>query len=131
MADEFREVQASAMRTPEGIVRRERVTTDSTDLRVARTQAVVYTLFGILEGLLIIRFFLALLGANPYNAFAQVVYGVTLPFIAPFATLFNERTTSSYIGRFEIDTLVAIVIYALIAWVVLRLLELGKKQPQV
>jgi hypothetical protein len=129
LADEFREVQASAARTPQGAVSREQVTTTSADQRVSKAQAIVYTLLGILEALLVIRFFLALFGANPYNGFAQFIYAITYPFIAPFATLFNEPTTS-LAGRIEIDTIVAIIIYAIVGWIILRLLELGKKQPQ-
>ena len=40
-------------------------------------------LFGILEGLLGIRFVLGLLGANPTAGFAQFIYRITGPFMAP------------------------------------------------
>ena len=54
-----------------------------------KIQGGIYLLFGILGGLLAIRFFLALLGANPAAGFAQVVYGITKPVLAPFVGLFG------------------------------------------
>ncbi|MGB4803504.1 MAG: hypothetical protein WBV59_12665, partial [Anaerolineae bacterium] len=46
-----------------------------------RVQNGIYLLFGILEGLLAIRFVLPLLGANPAAGFAQFIYSVTKPFL--------------------------------------------------
>ena len=83
-----------------------------------RIQDGIYLLFGILEGLLAIRFVLSLLGANPEAGFARFVYGITRPFIAPFVGLFG---TPSFGGSvFEWNALVAIVVYALIAWVLVK-----------
>ena len=83
-----------------------------------RVQNGIYLLFGILEGLLAIRFFLALLGANPAAGFAQVIYGITKPFLAPFVGLFG---TARFEGSaFELNPLVAILFYALIAWVLVK-----------
>jgi len=50
----------------------------------------IYLVFGILEGLLGIRFVLGLLGANPAAGFAQFIYGITDPLIAPFVGLFGQ-----------------------------------------
>ena len=54
-----------------------------------RVQKGIYLLFGILELLLAIRFVLPLLGANPDAGFAQFIYSITKPFIAPFVGLFG------------------------------------------
>jgi hypothetical protein len=54
-----------------------------------RIQGGIYLLFGILEGLLAIRFVLALLGANPAAGFTQFSYSITKPFLAPFVGLFG------------------------------------------
>ena len=78
-----------------------------------RVQGVIYLLFGILEGLLAIRFVLPLLGANPDSGFAQLVYSITKPFLAPFVGLFGPARFEATV--FEVDTLVAILVYALIA----------------
>ena len=83
-----------------------------------RVQGGIYLLFGILEGLLAIRFVLPLLGANPAAGFAQFIYRITGPFIAPFVGLFG---TARFEGSvFEVNPLVAIFVYALIAWVLVK-----------
>jgi YggT family protein len=83
-----------------------------------RVQGLIYLLFGILEGLLAIRFVLPLLGANPAAGFSQVIYGITAPFLAPFTGLFGTETIGGSV--FEVNPLVAMLIYALIAWVLVK-----------
>ena len=84
-----------------------------------KVQNGIYLLFGLLEGLLGIRFVLGLLGANPAAGFAQFIHGVTGPFIAPFVGLFGQPRFQGSV--FEFNSLVAIVVYALIAWVLVKL----------
>ena len=88
-----------------------------------RVQNGLYLLFGVLEGLLAIRFVLRLLGANPAAGFAQFIYGVTAPFIAPFAGLFGQPRFEGNV--FEFNSLVAILVYALIAWVFIKIVWLA------
>ena len=87
-----------------------------------KVQNSIYLLFGILEGLLGIRFVLGLLGANPAAGFAQFIYGITGPFIAPFVGLFGQPRFEGSV--FEFNSLVAIVVYALIAWVLVKIVWL-------
>jgi len=83
-----------------------------------RVQKGIYLLFGILEGLLAIRFVLGLLGANPNAGFAQFIYGITKPSLAPFVGLFGTVRIGG--SAFDVSPLVAILIYALIAWVLVK-----------
>ena len=84
----------------------------------SRFQKVIYLLFGILGGLLAIRFLLPLLGANPAAGFARFIYRIMTPFMAPFVGLFGP---SRFAGNvFEWNLLVAIIVYALIAWVLAK-----------
>jgi YggT family protein len=83
-----------------------------------RIQGGIYLLFGVLGGLLAIRFFLALLGANPAAGFAQVVYRITKPFLAPFVGLFGTARSGGNV--LDVSPLVAIIVYALIAWVLVK-----------
>jgi YggT family protein len=86
--------------------------------QVYRIQQAVYLIFGIIQGLLALRFVLRLLGANPQAGFASFIYGITAPFMAPFAGLFgNPQMAGSVI---EWNALVAIAVYALIAWVIAK-----------
>ena len=87
-----------------------------------KIQKGIYLLFGILEGLLGIRFVLGLLGANPAAGFAQFIYRITGPFMAPFTGLFGQPRFEGSIV--ELNALVAIVVYALIAWVLVKIVGL-------
>jgi uncharacterized protein YggT (Ycf19 family) len=130
MADEIREVRDTEVVDGNDVVRRQAVTTRSADQSVVRGQSLVYTLFGLLEALLAIRIVLSLLGANTANAFASFIYGITAPFVIPFQGLFGYKLVAG-VSRFEIETLVAMVVYAIVSWFIVKLMELGKKRPAV
>lgn len=76
---------------------------------------VVWYLAGILLILLAFRFVLALLGANPANPFASFIYSASYPFVAPFFGLFGYHLAYG-VSRLEVFTLVAMAVYAVIAW---------------
>lgn len=82
----------------------------------------IWLLFGIVEGILAIRFILKLLGANEAAGFASFIYGASAPFVAPFANLFANPGSGGSI--LELTTLIAIIVYALIAWLVARVIWL-------
>jgi len=81
-----------------------------------------WLVFGIIEGLLAIRFVLLLLGANRANEFAQLVLGASAPFVAPFLGLFTTPAAGGSV--IELNTLVAMLVYLLLAWVVVRIIWL-------
>jgi hypothetical protein len=84
-----------------------------------RVQQLVYWIFGLIEGLIAIRFVLKALGANPSAGFAQFIYGITDVLVAPFAGLFgNPQAQGSVL---ELNSLVALVVYGLLAWLLGRL----------
>lgn len=74
----------------------------------------IYFLVGALEVLLLLRLFLRLSGANPNNTFAQTIYGLSDPFMAPFATLFVSPTSGGGSNVFDLNLLVAIIVYAVL-----------------
>lgn len=75
---------------------------------------IVYFIFGVIITLLALRFVLLLLGANPNAGFSQLIYGLSAPFMAPFFAVFG--TTRLEGAVFEWSALLAIAIYALLAW---------------
>lgn len=87
------------------------------------TQAVWYIL-GIMEVLLAFRFVLKLLGANPGAGFTSFIYGVTQPFASPFLNVF--RVTQVEGSVLEWTTLLAMLVYWLIAYAIIKLLIIGK-----
>lgn len=80
---------------------------------------VISLIFGIIIVLLGLRFILLLLGANPDSGFTQFVYGVTAPLMAPFEAVFGATQAGETV--FDWSTLLAIAIYALIAWLLTSL----------
>jgi len=83
----------------------------------------VYLIFGVIEALLLIRFVLRALGANPQAGFAQFIYGITAVLVAPFVGLFG--TPQSGGSALELSTLVALVVYPLLGWLIAKLLWLA------
>jgi YggT family protein len=96
---------------------------------VARVIRIIYFLFGLLELALALRVVLHLLGANAGNPFADLVYGITQPFIALFANLFANPTLSGN-NVLEMTTIAAMVVYAILAWIIGRLLWLSLSRPR-
>ena len=84
-----------------------------------KLQQGIYILFGFIEVLLAIRFILRLFGANAQAGFAQLMYGVTGPLVAPFQGLFGTVQVEGSV--FESQSLVALVVYALVAWLIVKL----------
>lgn len=83
----------------------------------------VSLLVGLLEVLLALRFILRLLGANTQNAFAQFIYSLSKPFIAPFSTLFVSPVTAEGASIFDVNVLVAMLIYGLLGVLVISIIR--------
>jgi hypothetical protein len=82
----------------------------------------IWLLFGIVEGLLALRFILKLLGANPQAGFANFIYSASGPFLAPFNNLFGNPASGNAV--LELNTIVAIVVYMLLAWLIAKVVWL-------
>jgi len=80
----------------------------------------VWLFLSILEGLIGLRFIFKLIGVNAENAFAQFLYGLTNIFVAPFATLTGTPAAAGM--QLEFSSLIAMLVYALIAWAIERLI---------
>jgi hypothetical protein len=76
--------------------------------------------------LLAFRFILALFGANSSNGFANFIYSASHPLVAPFFSLFSYHEHIDGLSRFEGFTLVALAVYLVIAWLLTKLVNLGK-----
>ena len=86
------------------------------------TQA-IYLIFGVIEVLLLIRFALKALGANAETGFAQLIYAITGPLVAPFLGLFGTPTPTGG-AVLEPYTSLALVIYAAVGWLLARVVWL-------
>lgn len=83
----------------------------------------VCLLVGLLEILLGLRFLLRVTGANTGNSFAQVIYDLSAPFVAPFSTLFVSPTSGDAANIFDVNVLIAMVVYAILGWIVVALIR--------
>jgi hypothetical protein len=88
---------------------------------------IIWFVAGVILLLLAFRFVLALLGANTTNSFAQFIYNTSHPFVAPFFNLFNYSNIQYGSSRFEIYTLIAMAVYAAVAWVLAALANIGRR----
>ena len=80
----------------------------------------IWLLFGGLEALIGIRVILMLIGANPANPFTALVYQLSEIFLWPFRNIVANPGFQNYI--LEITSLIAMIVYALIGWVIVRLI---------
>ena len=87
------------------------------------TQIVWYAL-GVLEVLLAFRFVLKLLGANPAAGFSNFIYTLSYPFTLPFSTVFGTTSVSGSV--FEWTTLLAMAVYWLVAFGLIKILTMSK-----
>jgi hypothetical protein len=106
----------------------------ATEVNASNTQTVqyfIYFLFGVLEVLLAFRFVLKLTGANPASMFVSLIYTITSIFVLPFQGIFRQGFTEGNVTTsiFEPSTLIAIIVYALLAWGIVKLVIIlaGKK----
>lgn len=119
------------------IAHREKVVVDQTDGHVHEQHVVrnvnleyreavykatqfIWLLFGGLEALIGIRVILMLIGANPANAFTAFVYQLSELFLWPFRNIVGNPAFQNYV--LEITSLIAMIVYALIAWAIVRLI---------
>ena len=92
---------------------------------IFRAYQVVWYILGVVEVLLLFRVGLKVLAANSYSSFAQLIYSISDPLALPFYGLFRVSSTSQG-SLFEWSTLVAMAVYALLAYGVVSLLKLVK-----
>ncbi|MEO5953851.1 MAG: YggT family protein [Chloroflexia bacterium] len=89
---------------------------------------IVWFIVGIMAILLLARFVLLASGASETASFSQLIYNLTGWMVAPFAGLFGRSITYPGAvgnGVIEFESLVALVVYALIGWGITKLASLA------
>lgn len=89
---------------------------------------IVWYIAGVIIALLAIRIILLLLGANDASGFVSFVYGLSAIFAAPFYGIFSYQPAYG-VSTLELSSLVAIAVYALVAWGIAKLATLTKSNP--
>lgn len=126
MADEEQEIRTQTVQQGDTEIQKQSVSHRSADDGVIKGEKLVYMIYGILAGLLAIRFILSMLGANRTNMFADIIYTVTGPLVSPFRGLFSIDTTYGA-SRFDIESVIAVIVYGLLAWVIAKAIDLSLK----
>ncbi len=97
---------------------------DNASKPLYRGTQIVWYIFYAVEVLLLFRFVLKLMAANPEAGFTSFIYTVSYPFAAPFLYVVNSTQVSGSI--FEWTTLLAMIVYWVAAWGIVRLFVMGK-----
>jgi uncharacterized protein YggT (Ycf19 family) len=87
------------------------------------TQVIWYVLY-LIEALLAFRFILRLVGANTNAGFTDLVYTLSQPFYQPFANVVRGLRVEGSVMDWNI--LLAMLVYWLLAWAIVRLFVMGK-----
>lgn len=89
-----------------------------------RATRFIWYLLYVIETVLALRFALKLLAANGAAAFTQMVYSISQIFVAPFLYVFGSPSAGGSVV--ELSTLLAMVVYWLLAWGVIKLLVMNR-----
>lgn len=110
----------------QGEYRRQMRIIDDEDARrrtnVGRVASLVWVLLGILEAFIGLRILLKLIAANPSNPVANLVYSVSEVFLWPFRGLTTTPSFENIV--LDIPAIIALFVYALVGWVIVRLVWL-------
>lgn len=98
-----------------------------------RARRIIYYIFGILEVLFAFRFIFKILGANSQGTFVSIIYSITRWFLTPFTGIFRMAITDGIETKsvLEPTLLIAMVVYALLAFAIVKLIEIisNRKDP--
>ena len=81
---------------------------------IFRFNQIIWFILGFIEILLAFRFVLRLLGANQFVGFTSLIYSVTSPLAAPFSGILG--ITVSGTSAIEWSTIIAAIVYFIVAW---------------
>ena len=123
------EIRETATTVGDTSVQKQTVATRRQTSGVVLAQRVVWFIVGVITVIIALRFILLLLGANQAAGFTDFIYSLSGVFVAPFVGIFGEPTYGKSV--FEISSLLAIVVYALVGWGIAKLLTLGRPHEEI
>jgi len=96
------------------------------------TEYLVYFIFGVLEVLLAFRLVLKFMGASMASSFVGLIYGLSGVFILPFEGIFRRGVSQGLetASVLEPSTIVAILVYAIMAWGIVKLVHVLSGEQQ-
>jgi hypothetical protein len=124
------EVRETNERVGNTNVQRETVKQQTSTPGTVIFRRVVWYITGIIITLLALRLVLLLLAANNENAFVGFIYAISGLFAAPFFGIFNYQPAYGQFV-FEVSTVVAIAVYALLGWGIAKLATLSRPKDEI
>ena len=91
---------------------------------IFRLYQVIWYILGVAEVLLASRILLKLIGANLNSGFTSFIYSVSAPFASPFRGILGETTSLESV--IEWSTIIAMAVYAVVAFGLVKLFQLIK-----
>lgn len=91
---------------------------------IFRTYQVIWYVLGVIEVLLLFRILLKALGANPLSSFTNLIYLLSDPLALPFYGIFRITIVEGAV--FEWSTIVAGIVYLLIAYGIVQFMQFLK-----
>lgn len=90
-------------------------------------------ILGVIEVFLGLRLILKLFGASTSSWFVQFIYDVTHVLIIPFTGIFKTANVSEIDNSSVLEpaTLVAMLVYALLAWGIVKLIMIFRRKSRV
>lgn len=98
--------------------------TYETKKTIFRAYQIIWYILGVIEILLVFRVVLKMLGADITSSFVSLLYTVTDPLALPFSGIFGISYAQGAV--LEWSTFVAMVVYALIGYALVQLMQLIK-----
>ncbi|HWY78987.1 MAG TPA: YggT family protein [Candidatus Sulfotelmatobacter sp.] len=95
---------------------------------IFRAYQIIWYILGIIEILLGFRVALKALGANQLSGFTSLIYALSDPLTLPFRGILPN--TISGISLFEWSTIIAAIVYALVAYGLIYIMQLVKPVTQ-
>ncbi len=94
-------------------------------------QQAVYYIAGAIEVLVLFRLVFKMTGANPASGFIAFIYSLSGFFVFPFQAIFGNTTApgAETTAVFEPATLIAIAVYAVLAWGIAKLIAIMAGKP--
>lgn len=89
-------------------------------LKLQKATQIIWLITGMLEALIAMRVLLKLIAANPEAEFARFIYNITAVFLVPFENLTASPSANGAV--LEIPSLFAMLVYALLAWGIVRII---------
>lgn len=92
---------------------------------IFRVYQIIWYILGVLEAFLFFRLFLKLIGANSGSPFTVFIYNTSFPLVSPFFAV-KASLVAPQGSVFEWGTILAMIVYAVVAYGIIYLIQLIK-----